>query len=175
VTIPRYSRIEHERRFLVGEAWQTLCTGPHRLLRDRYITGTRLRLRHIAASDGRPPEYKLCKKYGPLTDSAEAIVNIYLTEDEYRLFNALAGSIIEKRRYHRDVDGIRYAVDAFAGGLSGLVIAEVETGDAAVLTALVPPPWAKCEITGDPWFRGGHLATVDAETLRGRLRLLAES
>jgi CYTH domain-containing protein len=175
VTIPRYSRIEHERRFLVGEAWRTLCTGPHRLLLDRYITGTRMRLRRIAASDGGPPEYKLCKKYGPLTDSAEAIVNIYLTEAEYRLFDAAPGSIIEKRRYHRDVEGIRYAVDVFAGGLSGLVIAEVETEDAAALAALVPPLWAMREITGDPWFRGGHLATVDAETLQGRLHLLTES
>jgi CYTH domain-containing protein len=175
VSIPRYSRIEHERRFLVGEAWRTLCTGPHRLVRDRYITGTRLRLRHVAASDGGPPIYKLCKKYGPLTDSAEAIVNIYLTEAEYQLFDAAPGSIIEKRRYHRDVEGIRYTVDIFAGGLSGLVIAEVETDDAAAVAALVPPPWAKREITGDPWFRGGHLATVDAEMFHGRLRRLAES
>jgi CYTH domain-containing protein len=134
-----------------------------------------MRLRSVTPSDGGAPVFKLCKKYGHITDTAEPIVNIYLTEAEYQAFADLPGAVIEKRRYHRDEAGVRYTIDAFDGALSGLILAEVEAADATTLAALPPPLWANREVTGNPWFRGGHLATVTAEMLRRRLRDISES
>jgi CYTH domain-containing protein len=175
VTIPKYSHIEHERRFLVTAAQSSLCIGDHSLIRDCYINDTRMRLRSVTPSKAGPPVFKLCKKYGHVSDTAEPIVNIYLTDAEYHALVGLPGKMIEKRRYHRDVAGVRYAIDAFDGALSGLILIEVEAADAATLAALVPPPWASREVTGDPWFRGGHLATVTAEILHRQLQAINES
>jgi CYTH domain-containing protein len=175
VTIPKYSHIEHERRFLVTDAQPSLFVGGDSHIRDCYLDGTRMRLRKVSPSDGRAPVFKLCKKYGQVTDTAEPIVNIYLTEAEYQAFANLRGAMIEKRRYHHDVTGVRFAVDVFEGALSGLILAEIEAADAATLAALAPPPWATREVTGDPWFRGGHLATVTAEMLHRQLQAISES
>jgi CYTH domain-containing protein len=175
VSIPKYSHIEHERRFLVTDAQPSLFVGSHSSIHDCYIHGTRIRLRCITPSDGGAPVFKMCKKYGHVTDTAEPIVNIYLSDAEYRVLADLPGAVIAKRRYHHDVAGVRFAVDAFDGPLSGLILAEVEAGDAATLAALVPPPWATREVTGDPWFRGGHLATVTAEMLHLQLQTISES
>ena len=175
MTVPKYSHIEHERRFLVTDPQPTLCVGDYSNIRDCYIHGTRMRLRKVSPSDGRAPVFKLCKKYGHMTAVAEPIVNIYLSHSEYQLLTDLPSAVIEKRRYHHSIAGVRYAVDAFQGVLSGLILTEVEAGDAPTLAALVPPPWAAREVTGDPWFHGGHLATITAEMLHFYLQAMSES
>jgi CYTH domain-containing protein len=132
-------------------------------------------LRTVTVGNGGEQIFKLCKKYGAIADAAEPIVNIYLTAAEHSLLSGLSGAIIEKRRYHSDVDGVRYTVDVFENALTGLILAEVEADDAATLAALAMPPWANREVTRDPWFRGGHLATVTSEMLRDHLQRIAES
>ncbi len=97
--LPKYSLPEIERRWHVDLAkLPDLANLPYRDIEDRYFTATRLRLRRIAAP-GEEPTYKLCKKYGPLTQLTEPITNIYLTEAEYRLFEILGADVIRKRRY----------------------------------------------------------------------------
>lgn len=97
--LPKYSLPEIERRWHVDPAkLPDLANLPYRDIEDRYFSGTRLRLRRIAAP-GEGPTYKLCKKYGPLTQFTEPITNIYLTEAEYRLFEVLEADVIRKRRY----------------------------------------------------------------------------
>lgn len=175
MTVPKYARIERERRFLICDDPHALCVGDHSRIRDSYITGTRLRLRRIIPSNGGAAVFKLCKKYGAISDTAEPIVNVYLTAAEYHVLADLEGALIEKRRYHAMVDGVRFAIDVFEGALTGLFLAEVEAADAAALQGLAIPNWVTCEVTADPWFGGGHLATVTHEMLHDQLYRLGKS
>ena len=65
-------------------------------------------------------------------------------------------------------DGAALAVDVFEGELDGLCLCEVD-GDGGAVAAFEPPAWAAGEVTGDPFFAGGHLAGLTAEILRARL------
>jgi hypothetical protein len=74
--------------------------------RDRYIEGTRLRLRHAEAPH---VQYKLSQKEAPAPpDYARAVITtIYLSGKEYEVFAALPASELRKRRHHL----CRYSID----------------------------------------------------------------
>ncbi|MFE2218511.1 hypothetical protein ACFW93_42190 [Streptomyces canus] len=57
----KYARIERERRFLLAEPPARSAVTVSRVINDRYMTGTRLRLRRTDFSDGRC-ELKLTQK-----------------------------------------------------------------------------------------------------------------
>ena len=156
---PKYARVEFERRWLVERAacppldgaWMTL-------IEDRYIDGTRLRLRQMRRPDLGETKWKLTKKYECKDPSARPIVSSYLTEGEYAVVSALPARMLTKRRYHLPIDGRMWSLDVFEGALAGLVLVEVEETDAAALAALVPPVWATKEVTHDPRYQCGSLA-----------------
>lgn len=173
--IPKYARIEHERRFLVTGSPMGLADAEACHVDDHYITGTRLRLRCLTPDNGNAPVFKLCKKYGAVAVAAEPIVNIYLTAGEYVVLAALPRLRVTKRRYHVMNLDRRFSLDIFEGALTGLMIAEVEAADATGLLAIAVPAWVDAEITDDPWFHGGHLATVGAQMLRERLEPYRQS
>ena len=60
----KYAKIEEERRFLLGAIPEDLSAEKsfHRII-DRYIPGTRLRLRRIESASGEALVYKLGQKY----------------------------------------------------------------------------------------------------------------
>jgi hypothetical protein len=80
-TQPRYSRIEHERKWLVRPgALALLNPRPFsRRILDRYLDCGRLRLRAMEESDGLPTVYKLTKKYPADAVDAQPIVSIFLS------------------------------------------------------------------------------------------------
>ena len=163
---PKYSLVERERRWLVDPA--ALPPLPHRhvLVEDRYLTGTRLRLRRMTDSGGDSVTFKLAKKYEAADPAARPMVNAYLDDAEFAVFAGLPASAVRKRRFV--VDG--FSVDLFEGGLAPLVLAEREAADAPALAALRPPPWVRREVTHDPRFQGGALARLDAEGILALLR-----
>jgi len=57
----KYARIERERRLLLRQLPAEFATAPRRKLFDRYITGTRLRLREKCGEDA-PAVFKLTQK-----------------------------------------------------------------------------------------------------------------
>ncbi len=169
--VPKYAQLENERRFLVGDC-PDLSSIPFRLIDDLYLTGTRLRLRKVTYSDGTSTEFKLCKKY-PLDDSTSIpIVNVYLTEDEYRLLSQLPGSVLQKRRYRRVFGEMTFAIDVFQDELAGLTLCEVESPSVEKLTNITLPPWAAVEVTSDPFFHGGNLSGIKMAELAQRLSVL---
>jgi len=95
----KYSCIELERRFLVRALPPNIVAGSYRWrIVDRYIEGTRLRLRRMESAAGDRIQRKLTQKF---SESAEPtvqtiITNIYLNEAEYRVLEALGGSEILK-------------------------------------------------------------------------------
>ena len=150
---PKYSLMERERRFLVDAATMpALDRG--RLIEDRYLPGTGLRLRRVTAP-GEAPVFKLGKKYPGPGLSTRPTTNIYLDSAEYDVLAELPAATLIKRRY--DVAG-GFVIDVFEGALAGLVLAEVSAADDAVLAAVDVPVWCAREVTDDPAFAGGTLA-----------------
>jgi CYTH domain-containing protein len=127
-------------------------------IEDRYIDGTRMRLRRMSRPDLGETKWKLTKKYECDDPAARPIVTSYLTASEYELLTALPARGLVKRRYHLPVAGQFWSLDLFEGALAGLELVETEAADAAALAALVPPPWATKEVTHDPRYQCGALA-----------------
>ncbi len=168
-SIPKYARPEYERRFLLGDI-PDLSGIAFRLIEDLYLDGTRLRLRKIICEDG-DEQYKLCKKYLGPSANPVAIVNIYLTSQEYDLLSALNGKGIRKRRYN--IASSEYlCLDVFEGQLVGLVLCEIEAESVALLEAHALPHWIGRDVSDDPFFTGGNLASIDAAQLSARLASL---
>jgi hypothetical protein len=163
--MPRYARMEIERRWLVDPArLPDISERPYRLLEDLYLPG-RLRLRRITHSGAGRREFKLGKKYDRTDPMGGPIATLYLTEAEYGQFADLPGHRLSKRRWV--IDGV--TVDRFEGPLDGLMLCEVEVETRAAALALPTPPWAQREVTEDPFFSGGELCRLTAEELRARL------
>ena len=168
MTVPKYARLEHERRFWVASA-PDLSAAPVRLIDDLYLDDSRLRLRAITHPDAAAREFKLCKKYGSDDPASGPIVNIYLSGAEHAMLSNLPGRALRKRRYTVSHDGRGFSVDVFEGLLAGLVLCEAEAGSAEAIAALTFPPWAAREVTADPFFTGAELARSTAAQLKARL------
>lgn len=161
--VPKYALIERERRCLVDPARCPVDPdAPFALIEDRYITGTRLRLRRVTGADGRVV-CKLTKKYEATDPAARPIVTAYLNEAEFAVFAALSARPLRKRRFLCE----GYTVDVFHESLAPLVLAEIECATSAELQAMVAPRWAILEVTGDIAYQGGTLA-LGLNEARGR-------
>jgi len=125
-----------------------------RLIEDRYLPGTGLRLRRVTAPDG-SVVHKLGKKYPGAGLSSRPMTNIYLDEAEYDVLAALPAAVLVKWRH--DIGG-GFANDVFEGALAGLMLAEISADDDAALAAVVAPSWCAVEVTEDAAYAGGTLA-----------------
>lgn len=141
----KYAQLEREQRWL-------LATLPSELtlvgdIHDRYIIGTRVRLRRIGEV------YKLTQKV-PVALDAVKLTTAYLSPAEYEVFAALPAHEVRKRRSHLSYEGHTLAVDEFLD--RDLLLAEVElTADEPYLRL---PSFAVRDVTGDPAYSGGGLA-----------------
>lgn len=169
--IPKYARLENERRFLV-ENCPDLSEMSFRLIDDLDITGTRLRLRMVSYGDGKPTEFKLCKKYQSDSSTSVPIVNVYLAENEHTLLSQLPGRALRKRRYELVIAEIAFAIDVFEPELMGLVLCETESHSVEELANITLPPWAATEVTSDPFFNGGNLSCVERVELAEKIHAL---
>lgn len=97
-----------------------------REISDRYVIGTRLRLREVRESDG-----TVTRKLGHkvrLTEGPEevACTNLYLNLDEWALLAALPARTLRKKRHLVQRDDWVVAVDEHE---DGTLIAEIDDGD----------------------------------------------
>ena len=133
-----------------------------RLIVDRYLAGTRLRLRRVEA-DGHVV-CKLGQKVRPDVGdpSTVATSHIYLSTTEYDRLAVLPGRSLRKTRHEWWRGEHRFAVDEFHGPLSGLWLAEVELASTDHHVPSGAP--LGIDVSGDERFSGGALAaaTVDA-------------
>ena len=100
----------------------------------------------------------------------QARTNLVLNEAEYDLLRRLGGRPVVKDRYDYVFRGRRYGIDVFQGELEGLVLAEVECESREEAAALPPPDFAAADVTADPAFTGGHLATLTTAGLSSLLQ-----
>jgi CYTH domain-containing protein len=156
----KYARLELERRFLLHEVPPGLDLADGWRIVDRYVDGTRLRLRRMERLDGSESVYKLAKKELPVDGdfSRVRITNIYLAAEEYLLLERLPAHELVKRRYKlRDGAGV-YSVDVFDGDLAGLVLAETGFETEEELDAHVAPAFAAADVSRDERYTGAALA-----------------
>jgi CYTH domain-containing protein len=124
------------------------------------VTGSRLRLREARPVGGGAAMLRLTRKVD-VDAHTRLLTSIYLSEHEFALLaRSLSGIRIKKMRHRlAPVSGITILVDAFEGELHGLIMAEAEFETTAQLAAFPLPDFAVREVTDDPRFTGGHLAT----------------
>ena len=136
----KYARIELERRFLVvGET----PDGEVRRIEDRYIDGTRFRLRKVSSQEG------VVLKLGRQEDlepGTKQVTTIYLSEQEFAIFAALPARAAEKMR---TAVGSGWVIDTYPDG-TRIAETEDEVGEL--------PAWVGEEITGDEGWSGFALA-----------------
>ncbi|MDQ6523608.1 hypothetical protein RB608_08365 [Nocardioides sp. LHD-245] len=149
----KYAVVERERRFLVAavpdgvsEVWQ---------IEDRYVDGSRLRLREVRMPDGsvvRKLGHKVRLEDGP---AAVACTSLYLDDAEWALlWDQLPGQGLRKRRHHVHRDDLHLVVDELE---DGTLLAEIDDGDAAPREV---PDWLEvvAEVSADERWTGGALA-----------------
>ncbi len=151
----KYARPERERRFLLA-AVPADAVPAHRIL-DRYIRGTRLRLRRMEDRRDGSVVYKLAQKIRPDKDDPRLVMitNTYLDENEYDLLCQLPADPLEKTRHRVEVDGRMAAVDVFE---DGIILLEVDFETAEALHGFVPPAFAGREVTDEEEFTGAGRA-----------------
>jgi CYTH domain-containing protein len=144
----KYARFELERRFLLDHLPGD--SGPGKPMVDRYVEGSRLRLRQAGS------EYKLSQKeaHAPPDFAVTTITTIYLSPEEFEIVSVLPGRELCKRRYHLGP----YSIDVFEGSLEGLILAERSYASEEEMRADAPPEFAVREVSDDVRYTGGWLA-----------------
>jgi hypothetical protein len=155
----KYALLERERRFLlagppVGRPTRRV------LIEDRYLRGTRLRLRRMTDLDDRggAVTHKLTQKVPTAAGTPGLVTTFYLSSMEYEALLGIRADTLRKVRASFPPLG----VDTFEGPLRGLVLAEAEFGDDAEEASFSPPTDAVAEVTADLRFTGGNLVRLSA-------------
>ena len=148
----KYAVVERERRFLLASLPEGV-TGTRDIV-DRYVTGTRLRLREVRDVDGtvtRKLGHKVRLTEGP---AEVACTNIYLDDDEWALLVSLPARLLRKRRHLVRRDGLFVVIDEHE---DGTLIAEIDDRDQP---SDVVPSWLDVvdDVTGDEAWTGVSLA-----------------
>jgi CYTH domain-containing protein len=155
----KYARVELERRFLLagvpeGEVLRVVD------IDDRYLDGTRVRLR-CQAQRGGETIHKLTQKIparGPHGEQG-MLTTFYLSPEEHGVFAALPAARLRKTR----LSIAPYGVDVFAGPLEGLVLAEAEFASVEEAAAFVPAAFCVAEVSDDRRFTGGALVRASGD------------
>jgi len=120
----KYAVVERERRYLVAAIPEGV-TDTYEII-DRYLLGTRLRLREMVGDDGsvvRKLGHKVRLAEGP---QAIACTNMYLDDAEWALLADLPARVLRKKRHLAHRGGLTVAVDEHE---DGSLVAEIDDGD----------------------------------------------
>ena len=148
----KYAVVERERRYLLA----SLPAGVRstKEIHDRYVVGTRLRLREVRDEAGvvtRKLGHKVRLGEGP---DEIACTNFYLDDQEWAVLVALPARTLRKRRHLVERDGWLLAVDEHP---DGTLVAEIDDRDEPSDRV---PDWLDvvADVTGDESWTGGGLA-----------------
>ena len=151
----KYARVERERRFLLAAPPPASVLTASRQITDRYLPGTRLRLRRVHHLDSGACEFKFTQKVPADRPGfvQGLITTTYLSPAEYDLLALLPAEVLSKRRHSIPP----LSIDIFDPPLHGLVLADAEFGTDQAAQSFPPPPAAIAEVTDDARFTGGSL------------------
>jgi CYTH domain-containing protein len=136
----KYARVEREKRFLLAAPPPTPAVTASRRITDRYLPGTRLRLRRVDHSDSGAREFKLTQKVpdGRPGFVQGLITSTYLSTTEYDLLASLPAATLSKTR----LSVPPLSIDVFEPPLHGLIMADVEFGTDQEAQSFLSPPAA---------------------------------
>ena len=157
----RYAHVEREQRWRLAGVPDSATH--HADIVDSYIHGTRMRLRRVIAPEG---ETLKCAQKVRVTESnpeTVGLTNMYLSRGEYETLSLLPFAELRKVRWRMSTGERTFAVDEFRGRHEGLVLAETELDEGAVLLPI--PVFALIDVTHDDRFSGGALAFATDGTL----------
>lgn len=148
----KYAVVERERRFLVSCIPDGVSDVKEII--DRYVDGTRLRLREVIQPDGvtiRKLSHKVRLADGP---AEVACTNFYLTDNEWAVLRTLPAHVLRKHRHMVHRDGLIVAVDEHE---DGTLVAEIDDGDSAPSNV---PAWLNVikDVSASEEWTGGQLA-----------------
>lgn len=148
----KYAVVERERRYLLASIPEGV-TATKQII-DRYVTGTRLRLRQVHKDDGtaiRKLGHKVRLTDGP---AEVACTNLYLDERERAALHDLPARMLRKKRHLVHRDGWALAVDEHE---YRTLIAEIEDEEVA---SRHTPPWLEVvkDMSDDERWTGARLA-----------------
>jgi CYTH domain-containing protein len=148
----KYAVVERERRYLLASL-PDVVTSTKEIV-DRYVIGTRMRLREVHEGDG-----TVIRKLGHkvrLTEGPEevACTNFYLDDEEWAVLAALPARTLRKRRHVVVVDEWLVAIDEHE---DGTLVAEIDDRDES---SDLLPDWLDVvrDVTHDETWTGGGLA-----------------
>lgn len=161
----KYAQLEREQRWTVHKI--PARAHPLAEILDRYILGSRLRLRRVDAGDD--VVLKLTQKVRTVEADPEIVklTNMYLSSAEYAVVAALPAIELRKSRWQVSWNGSRLAIDELHDRLHGLMLAEVELDQTEPRRSM--PPFAVRDVTNDDRFSGGALATASEGEIHDRL------
>jgi CYTH domain-containing protein len=148
----KYAVVERERRFLVSRLPEAVHE--QRRITDRYVTGTRLRLREVVAEDGvvtRKLGHKVRLSAGP---HQIACTSLYLDDEEWDMLSQLPAKTLSKVRHLVTRDGVTVAIDQLD---DGTLLAEIDDQDG---TPVPVPSWLDVlqDVSDDEKWTGAQLA-----------------
>lgn len=148
--------MEIERKFLIATVPDDLERFPRSRIQQAYVAidaiGTEVRIRR------RAEETTLTIKGGSGRSRTEEETEIDPQQFE-RLWKLSGGRSLEKTRYEIPAEGgLTVELDVYAGGLEGLVTAEVEFASEEAAEEFVPLPWFGSEVTDDDAYKNRRLA-----------------
>jgi len=120
----KYAVVERERRYRVAAVPEGVVGT--KVISDRYIEGTRLRLREVRELDGeviRKLGHKVRLSKGP---AEVACTNFYLSDQEWSVLVTLPARLVGKKRHVVQRDGWAVAIDEHE---DGTFIAEIDDRD----------------------------------------------
>ncbi|MCW2925427.1 MAG: hypothetical protein JWM98_2831 [Thermoleophilia bacterium] len=159
-----YANWELERRFLLTAVPDGLAVEGQWRIEDRYLHGTRLRLRRMHRLDAPEDDRsKLAQKLqpDPADSSRVQLTNIYLTRREHAVLAALPADVLVKERTIAALDGVRWGIDVHRGPLSDVVLGTVDFEDEAAMRAFRAPAWlAASDVSRELRYTGAALAAA---------------
>ena len=156
----KYAKVERERRWLLDGLPPFPDDARQVRIVDRYLHGTRLRLREMTETDGTVVR-KLGHKVRLGDDAREvACTSLSLDDAEWAALGALPGDGLSKLRVFVPHGEHIVALDVFEAPYDGLVLAEVDSGDrpAGGPDTLADRYHVVREVTDDEAFTGVALA-----------------
>ena len=167
---------EFRRLFLINALPEPLTRADRHLqIFDNYIENTRLRMRRVRVPHTREQTWMLEHRF-PADENNLAVwklAEVFLREDEYRIFEQFEGREIRKNRYFYELDDKRISIDVFLGGLWGLNIARVSFETEQEMEHFEAPPFAVFEVTNDKFFSGENLVGKDFNDVRAEFERIS--
>lgn len=161
---------EFRRKFLLENLPEPLTrSSSHLQIFDNYIENTRLRIRSMRSPKTKEWTFILQQRF-PAGEQLShwKIAEIYLSEDEHKIFEPfenreikknerVESNEVRKNRYFLDSDNKQFSIDLYLGDLWGLVLAKVEFETEKDLLEFKTPRFSVLEVTNDEFFIGANL------------------